>query len=170
MTRQPPRSTLSSSSAASDVYKRQILNFKVTNGNAPAAVPPSPINISVVNCAFTGGVSLILTAVQSGASVWVDTVVTSDVSLTSNQFSESLIRINNLNTTTDGLSITTTAGFSNRTSYNISTVVVTTTISISPVSYTHLRAHETPEHLVCRLLLAKKKPHLQAHETPEHIE
>src|SRR5678816_2048392 len=24
---------------------------------------------------------------------------------------------------------------------------------VSPVSYTHLRAHETPEHLVCRLLL-----------------
>ena len=23
----------------------------------------------------------------------------------------------------------------------------------APVSYTHLRAHETPEHLVCRLLL-----------------
>src|SRR5678815_3134826 len=23
----------------------------------------------------------------------------------------------------------------------------------TPVSYTHLRAHETPEHLVCRLLL-----------------
>eukprot|EP00658_Telonema_sp_P-2_P061365 TRINITY_DN50068_c0_g1_i1.p1 TRINITY_DN50068_c0_g1~~TRINITY_DN50068_c0_g1_i1.p1 ORF type:complete len:219 (-),score=46.66 TRINITY_DN50068_c0_g1_i1:21-677(-) len=29
--------------------------------------------------------------------------------------------------------------------------------SFSPVSYTHLRAHETPEHLVCRLLLEKKK-------------
>ena len=27
---------------------------------------------------------------------------------------------------------------------------------IHPVSYTHLRAHETPEHLVCRLLLEKK--------------
>src|SRR5678816_4301196 len=26
---------------------------------------------------------------------------------------------------------------------------------IDPVSYTHLRAHETPEHLVCRLLLEK---------------
>src|SRR5674536_36660 len=26
---------------------------------------------------------------------------------------------------------------------------------ITPVSYTHLRAHETPEHLVCRLLLEK---------------
>src|SRR5674536_365085 len=27
---------------------------------------------------------------------------------------------------------------------------------VTPVSYTHLRAHETPEHLVCRLLLEKK--------------
>src|SRR5678816_4076642 len=26
-------------------------------------------------------------------------------------------------------------------------------VSTDPVSYTHLRAHETPEHLVCRLLL-----------------
>ena len=30
-------------------------------------------------------------------------------------------------------------------------------IVVVPVSYTHLRAHETPEHLVCRLLLEKKK-------------
>src|SRR5678815_2499842 len=29
--------------------------------------------------------------------------------------------------------------------------------AIMAVSYTHLRAHETPEHLVCRLLLEKKK-------------
>ena len=29
--------------------------------------------------------------------------------------------------------------------------------NVHPVSYTHLRAHETPEHLVCRLLLEKKK-------------
>ena len=28
--------------------------------------------------------------------------------------------------------------------------------SLGSVSYTHLRAHETPEHLVCRLLLEKK--------------
>eukprot|EP00658_Telonema_sp_P-2_P009315 TRINITY_DN13492_c0_g1_i4.p1 TRINITY_DN13492_c0_g1~~TRINITY_DN13492_c0_g1_i4.p1 ORF type:complete len:909 (-),score=104.86 TRINITY_DN13492_c0_g1_i4:60-2786(-) len=28
---------------------------------------------------------------------------------------------------------------------------------VTSVSYTHLRAHETPEHLVCRLLLEKKK-------------
>eukprot|EP00658_Telonema_sp_P-2_P028690 TRINITY_DN21938_c0_g1_i4.p1 TRINITY_DN21938_c0_g1~~TRINITY_DN21938_c0_g1_i4.p1 ORF type:complete len:169 (+),score=15.11 TRINITY_DN21938_c0_g1_i4:48-554(+) len=31
------------------------------------------------------------------------------------------------------------------------------------VSYTHLRAHETPEHLVCRLLLEKKKKTLEFH-------
>src|SRR5678816_3996225 len=31
------------------------------------------------------------------------------------------------------------------------------TLVHTPVPYTHLRAHETPEHLVCRLLLAKKK-------------
>ena len=29
--------------------------------------------------------------------------------------------------------------------------------TLVPVSYTHLRAHETPEQLVCRLLLEKKK-------------
>ena len=29
--------------------------------------------------------------------------------------------------------------------------------ALAPVSYTHLRAHETPEQLVCRLLLEKKK-------------
>ena len=41
-------------------------------------------------------------------------------------------------------------------------------ISLKPVSYTHLRAHETPEHLVCRLLLEKKKQHhpqLHRHHT-----
>src|SRR5674536_180164 len=37
-------------------------------------------------------------------------------------------------------------------------VLVTSEIpGITPVSYTHLRAHETPEHLVCRLLLEQKK-------------
>eukprot|EP00658_Telonema_sp_P-2_P005618 TRINITY_DN12109_c0_g1_i3.p1 TRINITY_DN12109_c0_g1~~TRINITY_DN12109_c0_g1_i3.p1 ORF type:complete len:230 (-),score=88.35 TRINITY_DN12109_c0_g1_i3:35-724(-) len=38
-----------------------------------------------------------------------------------------------------------------------SVYTVNTTASHIPVSYTHLRAHETPEHLVCRLLLEKKK-------------
>ena len=42
-----------------------------------------------------------------------------------------------------------------------------------PVSYTHLRAHETRHDLVCRLLLEKKKKisytHLRAHETGRNI-
>src|SRR5678815_6022842 len=36
-------------------------------------------------------------------------------------------------------------------------IVSRQTHSAYTVSYTHLRAHETPEHLVCRLLLEKKK-------------
>ena len=32
----------------------------------------------------------------------------------------------------------------------------TSPAATSDVSYTHLRAHENPEHLVCRLLLEKK--------------
>ena len=32
-----------------------------------------------------------------------------------------------------------------------------TTLGVEAVSYTHLRAHATPEHLVCRLLFEKKK-------------
>ena len=35
-------------------------------------------------------------------------------------------------------------------------LVPETVLSLSAVSYTHLRAHETSLHLVCRLLLEKK--------------
>src|SRR5678815_2270796 len=40
---------------------------------------------------------------------------------------------------------------------DVSTTSLEHTERLKPVSYTHLRAHETPEHLVCRLLLEKKK-------------
>eukprot|EP00658_Telonema_sp_P-2_P078465 TRINITY_DN7351_c0_g1_i5.p1 TRINITY_DN7351_c0_g1~~TRINITY_DN7351_c0_g1_i5.p1 ORF type:complete len:140 (-),score=44.63 TRINITY_DN7351_c0_g1_i5:35-454(-) len=39
---------------------------------------------------------------------------------------------------------------------------------IRSVSYTHLRAHETPEHLVCRLLLEKKKKNKTNTNTDHH--
>eukprot|EP00658_Telonema_sp_P-2_P036293 TRINITY_DN26286_c0_g1_i2.p1 TRINITY_DN26286_c0_g1~~TRINITY_DN26286_c0_g1_i2.p1 ORF type:complete len:365 (+),score=99.24 TRINITY_DN26286_c0_g1_i2:717-1811(+) len=39
---------------------------------------------------------------------------------------------------------------------------------VDPVSYTHLRAHETPEHLVCRLLLEKKKKN-QNQQKPHNL-
>ena len=35
---------------------------------------------------------------------------------------------------------------------------------LEPVYYTHLRANETPEHLVCRLLLEKKKDNTKTKE------
>ena len=46
-------------------------------------------------------------------------------------------------------------------------------VAQEPVSYTHLRAHETRHDLVCRLLLEKKKTisytHLRAHETDSYL-
>src|SRR5678815_1260817 len=48
------------------------------------------------------------------------------------------------------------SGFPNRLTFP-STEQTTNGAAYTAVSYTHLRAHETPEHLVCRLLLEKKK-------------
>ena len=45
----------------------------------------------------------------------------------------------------------------NMTSAKFNTVDKVEVLTLQAVSYTHLRAHETPEHLVCRLLLEKKK-------------
>src|SRR5674536_378221 len=78
MIRRPPRSTLSSSSAASDVYKRQVFHPR-----SKLAGYSTEIKVALAHPAASNGVC--------------------------------------------------------------------------SVSYTHLRAHETPEHLVCRLLLEKKK-------------
>src|SRR5665254_12837 len=42
-------------------------------------------------------------------------------------------------------------------------------ICLKAVSYTHLRAHETPEHLVCRLLLEKKKTDIHIKKKNKNI-
>src|SRR5674536_377793 len=85
MIRRPPRSTLSSSSAASDVHKRQ--------------VPACPA-------------AMLRAAFRSACAVWPQDRQPKRAWLSRDS---------------------------------------------AAVSYTHLRAHETPEHLVCRLLLEKKK-------------
>eukprot|EP00831_Metopus_contortus_P022712 TRINITY_DN20441_c0_g1_i2.p1 TRINITY_DN20441_c0_g1~~TRINITY_DN20441_c0_g1_i2.p1 ORF type:complete len:121 (-),score=33.09 TRINITY_DN20441_c0_g1_i2:44-406(-) len=41
--------------------------------------------------------------------------------------------------------------------------------ALIPVSYTHLRAHETSLHLVCRLLLEKKKKKQNKKHKQQHI-
>eukprot|EP00658_Telonema_sp_P-2_P024133 TRINITY_DN19684_c0_g1_i1.p1 TRINITY_DN19684_c0_g1~~TRINITY_DN19684_c0_g1_i1.p1 ORF type:complete len:107 (+),score=31.96 TRINITY_DN19684_c0_g1_i1:105-425(+) len=96
MIRRPPRSTLSSSSAASDVYKRQVPSMRHTG---------SPRTLQQQVAATTP------TAEE-----------------------ERTPRTTPRRTFGGGVTPPTNA-----------------------VSYTHLRAHETPEHLVCRLLLEKKK-------------
>ena len=44
-----------------------------------------------------------------------------------------------------------------------------TIVRLVPVSYTHLRAHETVLDLVCRLLLEKKKHHINYTVSDTHI-
>ena len=43
------------------------------------------------------------------------------------------------------------------------------TVRLAPVSYTHLRAHETVLDLVCRLLLEKKTHATNSSNTSHHI-
>ena len=56
----------------------------------------------------------------------------------------------------------TVVGFASNgvTEYRVHVVIETlveVSVTVEAVSYTHLRAHETREDLVCRLLLEKKK-------------
>src|SRR5450756_2829732 len=95
MIRRPPRSTQSRSSAASDVYKRQVIT-------------PTQARTSL------------------GRSFSVESMPTSRRSVV-------------------------------RPQVRASRIVVRSRSRSAPVSYTHLRAHETRHDLVCRLLLEKKK-------------
>eukprot|EP00658_Telonema_sp_P-2_P076050 TRINITY_DN66013_c0_g1_i1.p1 TRINITY_DN66013_c0_g1~~TRINITY_DN66013_c0_g1_i1.p1 ORF type:complete len:113 (-),score=37.96 TRINITY_DN66013_c0_g1_i1:21-359(-) len=108
MIRPPPRSTLSSSSAASDVYKRQIESISSDVMSSSAARQ---------------------SCTTSDRNTWVCTGISSPAF----PFRS--------------------AGPPRERQVPITGYVNPRT----PVSYTHLRAHETPEHLVCRLLLEKKK-------------
>eukprot|EP00658_Telonema_sp_P-2_P041886 TRINITY_DN3000_c0_g1_i1.p1 TRINITY_DN3000_c0_g1~~TRINITY_DN3000_c0_g1_i1.p1 ORF type:complete len:120 (-),score=47.26 TRINITY_DN3000_c0_g1_i1:50-409(-) len=115
MIRRPPRSTLSSSSAASDVYKRQV------STQSTGATPPHNMGSDSDH----GDKTETPAAVEGGAK----------------------------------------QNFNYKPWDDILPCCIYPAVSpwpmcvchLGPVSYTHLRAHETPEHLVCRLLLEKKK-------------
>ena len=102
MIRRPPRSTLDRSSAASDVYKRQV---ESANENIAIGAPVAGLVAKVF--------------VEPG-----DKIKPGDP---------------------------------------LFTIDDRTLQATKPVSYTHLRAHETVLDLVCRLLLEKKK---KKHDTP----
>src|SRR5674536_396526 len=111
MIRRPPRSTLSSSSAASDVYKRQVhLSTRdVRLRRSRSGLRPE-----------LGRGVLVLEKVPHLHDLAIAHVGDEDYS----QVKPPPVSLR--------------------------------AVGVS-VSYTHLRAHETPEHLVCRLLLEKKK-------------
>src|SRR5680860_1644133 len=61
-----------------------------------------------------------------------------------------------------------TFGLSLTTASNAGFITGLAVVLVPPVSYTHLRAHETDSYLVCRLLLEKKKKKNKAILTPYH--
>src|SRR5664279_5967217 len=120
MIRRPPRSTLSSSSAASDVYKRQINKAKEIQASLPDAWIPqqfeNPANIQVhiettakeIIDDFPEGFDYLITGVGTGGHI-------------------------------TGVARVMKKKFPNLKVF-----------AVEPVYYTHLRAHETDSYLVCR--------------------
>eukprot|EP00658_Telonema_sp_P-2_P063573 TRINITY_DN52328_c0_g1_i1.p1 TRINITY_DN52328_c0_g1~~TRINITY_DN52328_c0_g1_i1.p1 ORF type:complete len:227 (+),score=39.68 TRINITY_DN52328_c0_g1_i1:74-754(+) len=226
MMRRPPRSTLSSSSAASDVYKRQGINaeygvyisnlqtsgqfvYGVLYSEGGVGVISGGIDVShnhlyvvnsMVGTAWTVGVAGVIDSitqnmVTSGSAASLN--ITSNIVSGTNTTCNTMIWImcNNIQNVLQN-SVTTisenkmeaelvSVAFSkiwyviramrglvvnsNGTLYLTNNILTSTNTTsknkdvcvvvyvTAPVSYTHLRAHETPEHLVCRLLLEKKK-------------
>ena len=149
--RRPPRSTQSRSSAASDVYKRQGTTLTKT-GDGTLALGYSGntlahLTVEEGTLAFTGGATIgvnpnnaTIVRVSEGASLALSG---GTVNLHA--------QLNGAGTITIG-----TADAAGQ--VNISNTGNTNfTGRLEPVSYTHLRAHETRHDLVCRLLLEKKK-------------
>src|SRR5674536_154209 len=60
------------------------------------------------------------------------------------------------------------ANYSYQKFLNVLLHAATSSTNSLAVSYTHLRAHETPEHLVCRLLLEKKKKQTPLTPAPQN--
>src|SRR5664280_3837244 len=115
MIRRPPRSTLSSSSAASDVYKRQEQPF-------------TPDDLKALEKSMQ--------RIVKERQRFVRRAVTDEQAreeLADQPYKLELIGIKGHASDDDGASVEVGAG--------------------EPVSYTHLRAHETVLDLVCRLLL-----------------
>eukprot|EP00658_Telonema_sp_P-2_P067587 TRINITY_DN56503_c0_g1_i1.p1 TRINITY_DN56503_c0_g1~~TRINITY_DN56503_c0_g1_i1.p1 ORF type:complete len:140 (+),score=52.26 TRINITY_DN56503_c0_g1_i1:119-538(+) len=129
MIRRPPRSTLSSSSAASDVYKRQIRYCAFRLQHQPPTSNTTTNNTASVN--MSGAPS---TLHLSGCMTLVISGRVEAASRGERASSHPLPTNTTYPNTAKSIDLVTSA-----------------------VSYTHLRAHETPEHLVCRLLLEKKK-------------
>eukprot|EP00658_Telonema_sp_P-2_P077575 TRINITY_DN7044_c0_g1_i3.p1 TRINITY_DN7044_c0_g1~~TRINITY_DN7044_c0_g1_i3.p1 ORF type:complete len:152 (+),score=49.53 TRINITY_DN7044_c0_g1_i3:131-586(+) len=146
MIRRPPRSTLSSSSAASDVYKRQ-----------PPSAPETPTEATNRNASRPSSADAREGAIEMSPSHAETTHALLELLFVA---CTRMMRYRRTVSMRVGLHIGEVYGTligSSQVSFEFVGETISTAVAISPVSYTHLRAHETPEHLVCRLLLEKKK-------------
>eukprot|EP00658_Telonema_sp_P-2_P069981 TRINITY_DN5959_c0_g1_i3.p1 TRINITY_DN5959_c0_g1~~TRINITY_DN5959_c0_g1_i3.p1 ORF type:complete len:189 (-),score=16.54 TRINITY_DN5959_c0_g1_i3:65-631(-) len=178
MIRRPPRSTLSSSSAASDVYKRQPL-FQTYQSKPQLTHQfkrPRVVSVSkyLPTIARARGLidnhrqlTMINTRTQVVQSACNRTRFTCKCQNSQRRFSAGFRRLKHrcslpvivlegnheccISVLIMQLQIRTSSQQQRRRLRLIAMRCIVT------VSYTHLRAHETPEHLVCRLLLEKKK-------------
>src|SRR5674536_222577 len=147
MIRRPPRSTLSSSSAASDVYKRQDGIGGLGHQGGVARAQQHPHQMGEALFGADGHERLAL-----GVDLDVEAALV-PVGERQTQLGDAARR-----------RVPVVAGFC-AACVSLSTIgcavgrsglpMPRSMMSSPPVSYTHLRAHETPEHLVCRLLLEK---------------
>eukprot|EP00658_Telonema_sp_P-2_P044931 TRINITY_DN32839_c0_g1_i1.p1 TRINITY_DN32839_c0_g1~~TRINITY_DN32839_c0_g1_i1.p1 ORF type:complete len:160 (-),score=35.68 TRINITY_DN32839_c0_g1_i1:28-507(-) len=143
MIRRPPRSTLSSSSAASDVYKRQTMDLsclKIPNtlqeGERPQEdhmYDPHTIPDDLYIGASDSLLKLLKYNIDVPTAKWALKKSDNDVDTAHGYIYKRR----------DAIRQKKMHGYHWK--------------GAETVSYTHLRAHETPEHLVCRLLLEKKK-------------
>eukprot|EP00658_Telonema_sp_P-2_P039693 TRINITY_DN28369_c0_g1_i3.p1 TRINITY_DN28369_c0_g1~~TRINITY_DN28369_c0_g1_i3.p1 ORF type:complete len:233 (+),score=66.41 TRINITY_DN28369_c0_g1_i3:50-748(+) len=220
MNRRPPRSTLSSSSAASDVYKRQVngdmkiasklgtCDFSFDEAKVLHDIWVDLINITesmgckifdVVSLMYVGHLAVAMNALQQAVSYFENAATIADASssdnnnnaqkygTSNNRPSSSTSNGNNINNANPSspnqlLSPVNAKTFTlddpivrgyiysflaellwQRASFGAAERAARRAVKNFEallgyaVSYTHLRAHETPEHLVCRLLLEKKK-------------
>eukprot|EP00658_Telonema_sp_P-2_P068760 TRINITY_DN57729_c0_g1_i1.p1 TRINITY_DN57729_c0_g1~~TRINITY_DN57729_c0_g1_i1.p1 ORF type:complete len:220 (+),score=49.77 TRINITY_DN57729_c0_g1_i1:64-723(+) len=192
MIRRPPRSTLSSSSAASDVYKRQGINAEyggISSGMSElAAGQLAAWEADEVRAAVAGSVVLLddefMELVQHGPGLaklmqlgaWTvlrlgdlhegfgvgcdlsPIVHPAHLVLLTTDLSQPELYALPIKLADCELRVTIFHAHPiSRDAERAALDVIAAAHVLRPVSYTHLRAHETPEHLVCRLLLEKKK-------------
>ena len=141
MIRRPPRSTLDRSSAASDVYKRQL---QIIRSNDLVLFLKNYFKFTFGKFAGEEKISedYIQSLFQTYAEMGMVSVILSKS--TDQNYTAGILYLK-----TKGRIIL-SLQFSNEKYKHLSGPSI-------PVSYTHLRAHETVLDLVCRLLLEKKK-------------
>ena len=141
----PPSFTLDRCSAASDVYKRQVSSAVKVRGNSSVSGSNEPLYI--VNGSFVSK--------EDFSKITAQAIKSTEVLR-----GENATAIYGSVATNGAVVVTLKDGLEDFITVSESELDLSYDIDIPfdvPVSYTHLRAHETVLDLVCRLLLEKKK-------------